>query len=273
MIHSADYRSPAAYAGRRVLVIGIGNSGSDIADKISGSAKLTLLSVRTHPWIIPQTVGGVPCDQLAAQSRGAPSWLGLASFQLMRRLAIGSFRSLGLTKPRYGLNDRVPMSDRGVVQAIRAGSVIIRSDVTELSGGVAHFSDPNHSPEPIDAVIFATGFARKYPLLPELDVAGANPDGALLFYIFHRREPGLAFLTEVVGLWSCWPIFVEQSRAIAAYFAAEQHGAANVNLFNDRRRVPSPNYKGKLFRLGDAYHVDYALYTRTLRGLSEWFSE
>jgi hypothetical protein len=80
-------------------------------------------------------------------------------------------------------------------------------------------------------------------------------------------------MTELVGLWSCWPIFVEQSRALAAYFAAEQRGAKNIAAFNKRRRVPSPNFKGQLFRLGDPFHVDYALYTRMLRGLTEWFNQ
>src|ERR1700730_4551560 len=102
-------------------------------------------------------------------------------FYAMRRLAIGSFRSLGLTKPRYRMNDRLPISDRGIVRAIREGAVIPRSHVTDLSGGVARFADPKHPPEPVDAVIFATGFARNYPLLPELNAAGARVDDALLF--------------------------------------------------------------------------------------------
>ncbi len=269
-IHSSEYRDPSRYAGKRVLVIGVGNSGSDIAEKISGTAQRMLLAIRTSPWIIPQTVGGIPCDHLGAQSRGVPDWIGLTYFHAMRRMAIGSFRSLGLTRPRYRLNDRLPISDRGVVRAIREGSVIPRSQVTDLEGGVARFADSSHSPEPVDAVIFATGFARKYPMLPELDAAGARLDDALLFCIFHRREPGLAFLTETVGLRSCWPIFVEQARAIAGYFLAEQRGSPQVQAFDRRRGLATPNFKGKLFCLADDYHLDYEIYVRALRGLTEW---
>ena len=268
VIHSTDYRTPAPYDGKRVLVVGIGNSGSDIAEKISSLAQRTMLAVRTSPWINPQTLGGVPCDKLAADASRLPDWLTLGYFHLARRLCIGSFRRLGLTRPRHALNDRLPISDRGIVRAIRTGRVITRSNVTRLSGGVAHFADPRHRPESVDAVIFATGFARRYPLLPEAEVGG----DVLLFHLFHRSEPGLAYLVEVVGLRSCWPIFVEQGRAIAAYFAAEQCGGGRVEEFNARRALPSPPCKGKLFRLADEYHLDYDIYTRLLRDQVDWLN-
>lgn len=267
-IHSADYRNPAQYAGKNVLVIGSGNSGTDIAEKISGSARRTLLSVRTTPWINPLTIGGVPCDKLAADPSLLPDWLGLQLFQFARRLSIGSFRRLGLKRPEHGLNDRTPTSDRGIVPAIRSGRVIARSNIVSLEGGVAQFSDPNHSPEKIDAVIFATGFSRKYPLLP----TSKSPDEQLLFFLFHRHEPGLAYLTELIGSRCCWPIFAEQGRAIAAYFRAAERGSRHAAAIDSRRTVPSPSFKGKLFRLADEYHIDYGIYSQFLRGFVEWVS-
>jgi len=260
VIHSADYRSPAAYVGKRVLVVGIGNSGTDIAEKISSVAERTLLAVRTSPWIIPQTLGGVPCDKLATDPSRLPNWLTLGYFLLARRLCIGSFRRLGLTPPKHTLDDLTPVTDRGFVNAVRAGDIVTRSNVVDLSDGVARFADPRHEQEPVDAVIFATGFSRQYPLLPEAK-AGDDP---LLFHLFHRREPGLAYMTELIGTRSCWPIFVEQGSAIAAYFAAEQRDGGHVKEFDSRRTSPSPSCKGDLFRLANEYHLDYDIYTRLL---------
>jgi cation diffusion facilitator CzcD-associated flavoprotein CzcO len=267
-IHSAHYRSPAEYAGKRVLVVGVGNSGSDIAEKISAIAQRTLLSVRTAPWINPQTLGGVPCDKIAAEPSRLPDWLGLAFFYLAREWTIGGFRRLGLRRPRHGLNDRLPISDRGIVRAIRDGRVVIRSNVESFADGKAHFADPRHLPEPVDVVIFATGFTRHYPLLPEAETG----HDVLLFHVFHRSLPSLAYQAEVVGMRSCWPIFVEQGRAIAAYFAAEQRLSPRVDQFNARRGLPSPTCKGKMFRLADQYHVDYAIYTRLMRDFVAWMS-
>jgi hypothetical protein len=210
---------------------------------------------------------GVPCDKLAAEKSFVPDWLGLPIFRLMRRWAIGSFRGLGYEPPQHGLNDRVPISDRGIVQAIRQGRVLVRSDVAGFAGGAARFTAADQQPEPIDVVIFATGFKRRYPLWPGDD----DQRDALLFNIFHRREAGLSFMAEMVGMRSCWPIFVEQAQALAAYYAAEQRGG-RVAEFNARRRLPSPSCKGRLFCLADEYHVDYSIYTQLLRELVAWIS-
>src|SRR5262249_24316202 len=95
---------------------------------------------------------------------------------------------------------------------------------------------------------------------------------ALLFLTFHRSEPGLVYLAEVIGLRSCWPIFLEQGRAIAAYFAAEQRGSEHVDDFNARRNLPTPECKGRLFRAADGFHVDYDIYTQVVRDLATWLS-
>ncbi|MBX7168213.1 MAG: FAD-dependent oxidoreductase [Pirellulales bacterium] len=269
VIHSAEYRTAAEFAGQRVLVVGIGNSGSDIAEKISGSAQRTVLAVRTSPWINPATVGGVPCDKLAADGTSLPDWLAMGLFELARRRAIGSFRRLGLARPDYGLNDRLPISDRGIVAAIREGRVIVRSNVREFAEGQAHFIAPGQAPEPFDVVIFATGFSRHYPLLP----APAATDDDLLFHLFHRIEPGLACMTEMIGLRCCWPIFVEQAQALAAYYLAEQRDPRRAADFNALRLRPNPPLKGKLFRLADDYHVDYDIYTQFLHELVDWLGD
>lgn len=268
VIHSADYRSAEPYAGKRVLVLGVGNSGSDIAERVSQVAARTILSVRTSPWINPQTFGGVPCDKLVLDGNPLPEWLGMRIFLFYRWLTIGSHRRLGLTRPTYELNDRVPVSDRGFVRAIRQGQIIVRSDVAKFEGNQAVFTAPDQLPETLDAVILATGFERHYPLLPP----EPGKTDRLLFYLFHRQEPGLVYMTEMVGLRSCWPIFAQQAQAVAAYFAAEQRGSRRVGEFNARRRVPTPSLKGALLRLADEYSVDYDVYTRMLREFVEWLS-
>ena len=275
-IHSAEYRGPSAFAGRRVLIIGVGASGTDIAAKLCDAAEQTILSVRTDPWIIPDAVLkwvpllaklGVAPDRLAADTRWIPNQVRTGAFSAIVRLAIGDLRRFGLAPPQHRLFDRVPVLDRGIVHAIRAGRVVVRSAVTGFGHGVVRFA--THADEPIDDVIFATGFFRHYPLLPQVN-GGATRENIPSFYLFHANEPGLAYMTEVIGAGSCWPIFVEQGRAIAAYFAAEQRGGRNVAALNMRRSVVTPSFKGKLFARADMFHIDYALYTRALRRLVAW---
>lgn len=272
-IHSADYRDADRYAGKRVLVVGIGNSATDIAVRVSAVAARTILSVRTPPWILPASVLGRPADKvkMSADALHLPHWYQVRALGLMQRLTIGSLAKHGLPEPSHPLLDRVPVTDRGIVDAIRSGAVLVRSNVTALSRGSAKFEDARHGDEAIDAVIFATGFHRSYPLM-----SGEGGDEgiakALSYFIFHRGEPGLLFMTELVGPRSCWPIFVAQAEAIAAYFAAEQRVGDRIHAFNSRRCLPTPNLKGRVFAAGDIFHVDYGLYTRTLAALTAWLS-
>lgn len=266
--HSAEYRTHEEYAGKRVVVIGVGNSGTDIADQISRVAARTLIAVRTSPWINPQYFAGIPCDKLVYDGSRFPEWLGMSVFMAARRWAIGSFRRLGLRRPDYKLNDRVPVSDRGIVRAIREGRVLVRSSVKSFDSGKANFEDPSQPSEPIDAVIFATGFQRSYPLLD-----GPPSADRLSFYLFDRHDPSFVVMTEMVGLRCCWPIFYDQGQAVAAYFAAEQRGSCKVAEFNKRRHLPMPPLKGGLLRLADEHSIDYDIYVRLLRGLANWFQD
>ncbi len=273
VMHSAEYETPEQLAGQRVLIVGIGNSGSDIADKVSTTAARTIVAVRTTPWINPQTAFGIPCDKLAADTPSWwPYWYRKSSFHVIRWLKVGGYRRLGLSRPRHSINDRVTIGDRGIVEAIRSGRVVVRSNVVDLSDGVARFADSKHAAEPVDVVMFATGFERRYPLL---DAAGTSNDDvarALSFLVFHASEPGLCYLAETVGQRGCWPIFREQARAIAAYFRAEQQGKPNVRRFDARRSLDTPSFKGALFHQADTFHVDYDIYAEALQELSEWLA-
>jgi cation diffusion facilitator CzcD-associated flavoprotein CzcO len=273
VLHSADYKGPESFADQRVLIIGIGNSGSDIADRISRVAKRTLVAVRNTPWINPQIALGTPCDKLAADTPSwTPYWFRLSTFHVIRWLSVGGYRRLGLKRPRHGMNERVAISDRGIVDALRSGRVIARSHVTDLRGGIARFADPAHASEAVDVVIMATGFARRYPLLDAPGMTSDDVAGQLSFLMFHKREPGLAYLAETVGQRGCWPIFAEQARAIAAFYRAEQEGTANARRFATRRSLPTPNFKGALFARADAFHIDYDIYVQALRELSAWLA-
>ncbi len=274
VLHSSEFKSPARFAGKRVLLVGLGDSGSDIAPKVGSAAERTLLSVRTTPWIIPQVVRGVPVDKMGVDSPDwMPWWFRKGSFRIIRRGLIGGFRQLGLPSPKHGLHDKMTVSDRGLVAAIRSGSVVTRSHVISLTGGTAIFANPQHEPEKIDTVIFATGFGRAYPLLCHPGASNDEVADALSFCIFHPSEPGLFYLAETVGLRSCWPIFSEQANAIVAYLLGEERATSNVRRFNARRSVATPNFKGAIYRLADQFHLDYEIYTHCLRDLSGWLAE
>jgi hypothetical protein len=273
VLHSSEYQSPARFAGKRVLLVGLGDSGSDIAAKICSTAARTLLAVRTTPWLIPQVVMGVPVDKLGCDTNWMPNWYRDGSFHMICWAYIGGYRKLGMPRPKQGLHDKMAIIDRGIVPALRSGSVVARSHVIGLAGGTATFANPEQEPEPIDAVIFATGFGRSYPLLCQPGASADEVAKALSFLIFHPSEPGLFYLAETVGLRSCWPIFTEQANAIAAYLLGEERATSNVRRFNSRRQVATPSFQGAIYSMADRFHLDYEIYTHCLRDLSGWLAE
>jgi hypothetical protein len=275
VIHSSDYRNPARYADKRVLVVGLGVSGTDIANEISHVAARTILSFRSAPWIVPANVLGRPGDLAAmGPTSWLPFWIQRESFRVIRAMTIGDPRRAGFPVPTHRLLDRFAVTDRGIVEAVKSNRVALRSTVATIESGVASFDDEQHEPEPIDAVLFATGYERRYPLLDGLPSAGQTSLSDILpFLVFHPEDPALAFMAETITPTGCWPVFLAQGRALAAFYQAEQRNTRNVAEFNARRLSPSPDFKGKWYCEADGFHVEVRAYTRALRKLTAWLSE
>jgi hypothetical protein len=274
VMHSSDYRNPARFAGKRVLVVGLGVSGTDIANEVSRVAARTLLSFRSVPWIVPLNVFGRPGDVAATgPTSWLPFWVQRESFRVIRAMTIGHPKGVGLPAPVDRLWDQFALSDRGIVDALKSKRVVLRPSMAAIDDGAATFTDDLEHPESIDSVIFATGYERKYPLLD-----GAVPPGRTLcdmlpFLIFHPTDPSLAYLSETISPCGCWPIFLEQGRAIAAFFVAEQRGSQTAIAFNALRLLPSPDVKRNWYRKADGFHVHAGTYLRTLKKLAAWFSD
>ncbi len=272
VMHSSEYRNPAGFAGKRVLVVGLGVSGTDIANEVSRVAARTLLSFRTAPWIVPANVLGRPGDLAAlGPTSWLPFWLQRESFRVIQAMTVGHPR--GLPVPTLRLLDRFAVTERGIVEAIKSNRVTLRATVGAIESGVAYFDDEQHDPEPIDTVLFATGYKRSYPMLDGVVSGGSSLSDVLPFLVFHPQDPTLAFMAETITPTGCWPIFLEQGRAIAAYFSSEQRNGSNFAAFNARRLNPSPDFKGKWYREADGFHVEVRTYTRALRKLTAWLSE
>lgn len=273
-LHSSRYFSPEPFAGKRLLVVGVGASGADIAAKVSQTTLTTFVAVRTHPWVIPAKALaaaralarlGLAPDRLAADSRWLPTGIKQPLFSALIEITGRDLRRHGLGKPQHNLFDRVPVLDRGFGAALSEGRIAIRSDVAGFSAGAVQFAAGGE--ERIDTVIFATGYSRNYPFLPRAETGEPNIP---CFFLFHPAEPGLTYMTEVIGAGSAWPVFVEQGRAIAAYFAAEERGGDTVPALNARRHVTPPSFKGRVFGRADDYHIDYRRYVHALRQLTSW---
>jgi putative flavoprotein involved in K+ transport len=178
LIHSADYRSPAPFRDRDVLVVGAGNSGAEIAhDVADGGAARSRLSVRTPPQIVRRATLGIPAQLLGMAIRHLPPhWVDPVT-KTQRRLSIPDLAARGLPRPEHGVRTSflqtgtTPILDVGIVAAVRSGRVEIVAAVERFDGADVVLADGTRL-QP-DAVIAATGFrAGLEELVGHLGVLG-----------------------------------------------------------------------------------------------------
>ena len=203
IVHSGDYRNGAPYAGKRVLVVGFGNSGAEIAlDLCEGGAHVTL-AVRSPVRILPRDLLGLPILDFAIAQRFLPPRIADALNAPALRLAIGSIESLGMRKAAKGPlqmiaeDGRVPVIDVGTVAKIRAGAIAVRGDIERITRDGVVFAETG--PERFDAMILATGFRPDLRrLLPDAQAA-LTDDGAPRVSDVASAEPGLFFVGAIAS--------------------------------------------------------------------------
>ncbi|MCI3272316.1 NAD(P)/FAD-dependent oxidoreductase [Streptomyces cylindrosporus] len=162
--HAADYRNAEPYAGRDVLVIGVGNTGAEIAvDLLEGGASRVRLSVRTAPHIVRRSTAGWAAQYTGVLVRRLPVGVVDRLARPMAKLSVPDLSAQGLPRPDTGLYTRakagaIPVQDVGLIDAVRKGRVEVVAAVDGFEDGKVVLADGTRiSPE---AVVAATGYVR-----------------------------------------------------------------------------------------------------------------
>lgn len=182
VVHSSEYRNPAALDAKDVLVVGPGNSGAEIAADLADAGATVSLAVRTPPNIVRRQVLGIPTQSLTLATYPLPTRIADRVARLMQILTVGDLSRYGLTKAPRGVfsqqayDDVTPTIDVGLIDAVRAGRVSVVGAVESFSKDAVKLADGSSlSP---DVVLVATGFQRGLePLVGDLGVVapGGRP--------------------------------------------------------------------------------------------------
>jgi cation diffusion facilitator CzcD-associated flavoprotein CzcO len=174
VIHSSEYRNPAPYLGKRVLVVGFGNSGGEIALDLANAGVNAAVAVRSPVQVLPRDLLGFPILAWAILYQRLPARLVDLINAPVLRLAVGRLEDLGLRRaakgPRQMVEEdgRVPLIDIGTLDKIRDGSIKLYGGIDHLSPDGVAFADGRS--EKFHAIILATGFRpdlRK--LMPDVE--------------------------------------------------------------------------------------------------------
>jgi cation diffusion facilitator CzcD-associated flavoprotein CzcO len=263
-IHSHDYKTPEILEGKTVLILGIGNSATDIAVESSRVADRTLLAMRRGAWIVPKYIFGIPTDRLTtfAPMTRMPLGVQSAMMRLTLRLTQGRITDSGLPMPDHRPLHAHPTVSDELLGRLGHGDITVKPNIDRFEGGTVFFEDG--SSEDVDVVIFCTGYRITFPFLDSSVIDVTDNQVELYKRVVPVDRPGLYFIGLVQPLGPIMPLSEAQASWVADLIAGQgalpdrSEMARDIALERsamDRRYVSSKRH---------TIQVDFDRYLRTI---------
>jgi len=220
-MHVHHYREPDVLEGKRVLVLGIGNSAVDVAVESSRIAEKTFLAMRRGAYVLPKFLGGKPIDESAPPFMSRlPISVQRFFFNRLLSMTVGDMTAYGLPKPDHKLLEAHPTVSSELLPRLGHGDITVKPNIERFSGGrTVRFADG--SGEEIDLVVYCTGYKIEFPFLDQ-EVFNARDNRMQLYQrVASPKSPGLYFIGFVQPLGPVMPIAEAQSEWVADLLTAK----------------------------------------------------
>jgi hypothetical protein len=225
--HSHQFKNNRGLEGKRVLVIGAGNSGCDCAVEASRVASQVDISVRSPQYIIPKFFLGKPTDTFAAGTQWLPTPIKNILHRLVVYLQVGSYADYGLPRPNFPPTRSHPTVNSELLDKIRHGKVKPRPSIVRTDGQTVHFSDGSSAE--YDTIIAATGYKISTPFFePEFLNWEDATNVPLYLRMFHPEHKTLVFIGLVQPQGSIWPLSEAQAQLLARLLLGQWQLPANL---------------------------------------------
>lgn len=215
--HYIDPKTPHDFSGKRILVVGLGNSAADIAVELSSkSLENTLtLSTRSGAWIVPKYFAGKPADKYYHTSPYIPFSWQRKFMQVMQPMTAGRPEDFGLPTPNHKFFEAHPTQSVELPLRLGSGDVLPKPDIERLDGSTVHFVDG--SSDDFDIIIYATGYNITFPFF-DPDFISA-PDNRIDLYkrMFYPGVDDLVFAGFAQATPTLFPFVECQARLIGSY--------------------------------------------------------
>ncbi len=273
-LHSCQYKTPDVLRGKRVLVVGGGNSGCDIAVEAAIHAKSALLSMRRSYPILPKFWRGLPIDQCGeiALWLRTPLWLRRLAGTFVSHLVLGPAWRTGVPKPDHRLFESHPIINSQIHHHVGHGNLALRPDVERLDGNRVRFVDGRE--DVVDLIIYATGYRVTFPFIREQDqeqlLNWHNGAPRLFLNVFHPQRNDLFCLGLLQPASGQWGLVDYQAQLLARYIAALEDNSPRAAWFDALKSSETPDLGNGVKYLGTPRHaleVEYHSYRRRLRKL------
>lgn len=266
-IHSHHYISPTEpleLKGRRVLVVGIGNSAADIISELSqrSHGNEVTVSTRSGAWIMPKYVFGKPIDRVASTLPVIPPSWQRRMVRHLPKLISGNPEDYGLPRPNHNFLEAHPTVSSELLLRLGSGDATVKPDIERLDGETVHFVDGTS--RDFDAIVYATGYNISFPFF-DPDFLSA-PDNRLPLYkrILKPGIDDLLFIGFAQALPTLFPFVENQTRLLGAYLAGDYRPPSVAEMEQTilaDQRFYSGHYADKPRH---TQQVDYFLYIRDM---------
>lgn len=213
IMHAHEYRTPQQLAGKRVVVVGLGNSATDISVDASYLSASTTLSVRGGAHVVPKYLLGKPFDQVGVIPGVSDAVRWAASGPVLAALT-GPMTKYGLPRPDHRLGGAHPTVSNRILDRLAHEVITVKPTIERFEGSHVVFSDGSR--QEADLVVYCTGYTVAMPFL-DAEVMDPSGDNRVRLYqrVFHPRVPGLSVVGLVQPLGAVMPLAEEQSRLVA----------------------------------------------------------
>lgn len=249
--HSHKYIDPFEpfdMRGKRVLVVGMGNSAMDIASELSQKpiASKLFVAARRGVWIFPKYINGQVPDK-GVMPTWMPRWMIRMIVKRMIVKAVGHMKDYGLPEPEHHPADAHPSVSGEFLTRVGCGDIAVKPNIAELQGDRVKFAD--ESVEPIDAIVYATGYNISFPFLDRSVIEVVDNHVALYKRIWKPGVPNLFFMGLAQPLPTLVNFAEQQAKWVSAFLAGEcalpSEAEMTATIARDEMRDIGKYYKSR----------------------------
>jgi amino acid transporter len=273
--HTVEHRSAETLKGRRVLVIGAGNSGVDIACDAARAADAAFLSVRRGYRFVPKHVFGTPTDVFLSGQVHPPKGVVLPDDpSKMIDALTGDLTRYGLPTPDHKALESHPIMNSQILHHLAHGDILAKPDVRAFTPTGAVFADGTE--EAFDLVLLATGYEYRIPYLDEALFTWNAGHPELYLNLFHRGLAGLSVLGFIEFASAAYQRFDEMAQMLVMDANIRETGVG-LEAWTRMKAEDRPNLRGSMTYVNSPRHANYvevATYRRVLaeiRAQFGWF--
>ncbi|WNJ16858.1 NAD(P)-binding domain-containing protein [Pontibacter sp. G13] len=243
IMHSCDYKHPEIFEGKRVLIVGAGNSGCDIAvDAVHRASKVSM-SVRRGYHFVPKYVFGKPADTMGGAFKMPPK-IKQKVDKFLLKFFIPDPQKLGFPEPDHKLYESHPVVNNLVLHHLGHGDMDIKRDIDRLDGDGVCFKDGTR--EEYDMVLLATGYKLNYPFIDQEHLNWVGDAPKLYLNIFPPQYDNLFVIGMVEATGLGWQGRYKQSELVAQFLINKEAETTQASKFSAEKRNVIPDTTGGL---------------------------